>query len=91
MDSQKPLTQRELRKNKQNSEKVEYVTIINKSRNQTVPIQLKAPKGVDFFLGEQTVPLYPNKMAKFPKNRLYMEQIHNYEKSGRIRVVSPNV
>jgi hypothetical protein len=86
----KPLTQRELRKQKKGSETIEYVTIINKSGKQTVPIQLRAPKGVDFFVGEQTVPLYPNKMAKFPKNRLYMEQIMNYEKSGRIRVIAPS-
>lgn len=84
----RPLTQRELRQQKQRREDVRYVTIINRSKKQTVPIQLKAPIGVDFFVGEQTVPLYPLRMAKFPENRLYSEQIRNFQKQGRIQVLN---
>ena len=84
----RPLTQRELRQQKQRREDVNYVTIINRSKKQTVPIQLKAPIGVDFFVGEQTVPLYPLRMAKFPENRLYSEQIRNFQKQGRIQVLN---
>lgn len=83
----RPLTQRELRAIKNKSTNVEQVVIINKSSTQTVPIQLKAPLGVDWFVGEQTVPLYPKRMAKFPKNRLYMEQVTNYQKQGRVQVI----
>jgi hypothetical protein len=84
----RPLTQRELRQQKQRRKDVNYVTIINRSKKQTVPIQLKAPVGVDFFVGEQTIPLYPLRMAKFPENRLYSEQIRNFQKQGRIQVLN---
>lgn len=88
MTSKRPLTQREIRKQKQKAEKVQYVTIVNRSGKQTVPIQLKALPGQDFFVGETTVPLYPKKMAKFPKHRLYLEQIDNFKKQGRIQVLN---
>ena len=83
----KPLTQRELRALKKKQTNVEQVVIVNKSKSQTVPIQLKAPPGIDWFVGEQTVPLYPKRMSKFPKSRLYMDQITNYQKQGRIQVI----
>ncbi len=83
----RPLTQREIRRRKQDAEEVERIVIINRSSSQSIPIQLKAPDGVDFFVGEQTVMLYPKKMAKFPKNRLYTEQINNFCKQGRVRIL----
>lgn len=86
--NQRPLTQREIRQQKRRKENVRYVTIINRSKKQTVPIQLRAPAGVDFYVGEQTVPLYPLRMAKFPENRLYAEQIKNFQKQGRIQVLN---
>lgn len=88
--SKRPLTQREIRKQKQQATDVKYVTIINKSKSQTIPIQLKAPAGQDFFVGEATVPLYPRRMARFPENRLYLEQINNFQKQGRIQVLNAN-
>ena len=85
----RPQTQRELRQQKRDRDtNVKYLTIINKSKTQTVPIQLRAPPGQDFFVGEQTVPLYPMKMAKFPEHRLYKEQITNFQKQGRIQVLN---
>jgi len=83
----RPLTQRELRAIKNKHTNVEQVVIVNRSSTQTVPIQLRAPRGVDWFVGEQTVPLYPKRMAKFPKSRLYMEQVTNYQKQGRVQVI----
>lgn len=84
----RPLTQREIRAQKAAKEKVRYVTIINRSKKQTIPIQLKAPEGHDFFVGELTVPIYPLKMVKVPENRLYPEQIRNFQKQGRIQVLN---
>lgn len=83
----RPLTQRELKQQKKNNQQQEYVIVVNKTKNQMVPIQLKAPPGVDWFAGEQTVQLYPHKMARFPKSRLYLEQIDNYQKAGRVSVI----
>ena len=83
----RPLTQRELRAAKKNRDNVDYVLIINKSKKQSIPIQLKTPPGVDWFVGEQAAMLYPQKMAKFPQNRLYSEQIANLQKQGRIQVL----
>ena len=84
----RPLTQREIRQTKIRRENVRYVTIINRSKKQTIPIQLRAPAGQDFFVGEQTIPLYPQRMARFPENRLYAEQIKNFQKQGRIQVLN---
>ncbi|MBW2149331.1 MAG: hypothetical protein JRI22_20205 [Deltaproteobacteria bacterium] len=83
----RPLTQRELRAQQKADNKIERVVIINKDK-QMVPIQLKAPAGMSFWVGEQTVPLYPKRMATFPKNRLYSEQIRNFKKAGRIQVLN---
>lgn len=86
--NKRPLTQREIRQQKLRAANVKFITIINRSSKQTVPIQLRAPAGQDFFVGEQTVPLYPLRMAKFPENRLYSEQIRNFQKQGRIQVLN---
>jgi len=83
----RPLTQRELRRIKKTRDSVEYVLIINKSKKQTLPIQLKSPAGVDWFVGEQAAMLYPQRMSKFPKHRLYPDQIANLQKQGRIQVL----
>lgn len=86
----RPLTQREIRQLKQKADNIPRLMIVNRSAKQTIPIQLRAPAGSDFFEGEQTVPLYPKKMARFPKNRLYMDQIINFQKQGRIQVFNAN-
>lgn len=86
--AQRPLTQREIKQKKQRDVEKKYITIINKSKTQTVPIQLRAPDGQAFWVGEQTVPLYPSRMAKFPENRLYSEQIVNLQKQGRIQILN---
>jgi hypothetical protein len=51
-----------------------------------IPIQLKAPVGVDFFAGEQTVSLNRGKSGRFPVSRLRATQVENLQKSGKIRV-----
>ncbi|MHA2068093.1 MAG: hypothetical protein ACXABY_27345 [Candidatus Thorarchaeota archaeon] len=84
----RPLTQREIRQQKEKAANIKYVTIINKLNGQTIPIQLKAPSGHDWFAGEQTVMLYPKRMGRFPQDRLYPEQIKNFQKSGRIQVLN---
>ena len=84
----RPLTQREIRDRKNKAANVVYVTIINKMDSQTIPIQLRAPSGHDFFSGEQTIMLYPKRMGRFPQHRLYAEQIENFQKAGRIQVLS---
>lgn len=69
----------------------EYVWICNISK-QSIPIQLKAPKDkrtgkqYDFLVGEQTVPLGAGAKQRFPKSRLYTEQIENLQRDRRIKV-----
>lgn len=84
--AKRQLTQRELAQAKQ--EQSGYITLYNRSTNQPVPIQLRAPRGVDFYIGEQTVVLHCGKTAKFPVSRLYKEQITNHAKAGRIKILS---
>ena len=86
--NQRPLTQREIQTKKINASKSEWVTLYNRLPKQAVQIQLRAPAGVDFYLGEQSVYVSAGQTAKFPVNRLYKEQIVNHQKAGRISVVS---
>lgn len=87
MANKRPQTQREIAAARQQKSKGGVMTIYNKSK-QSIPIQLKAPKGVDFYRGEQTVWLDVNKSEKFPVNRLYKDQIINQQKAGRLLVIS---
>jgi len=81
----RPLTQREIRQAKKEKQQEEYVLVHNICK-QMIPVQLKPPVGVDFYRGEQTVPLQRGKSAKFPKSRLRMTQIENLQKSGMVRI-----
>lgn len=83
-----PLTQAQIaaRKNEIKQQEV-FITLTNRSRQQIVNIQLRAPKGVPFVVGEQTIPLLPQGSAKFPKSRLMPEQIENLQKLGLLKVL----
>jgi hypothetical protein len=87
---QRPLTQREIRKVKKEREDETYIIIYNISK-QMIPIQLKSPPGVDFYVGEQTVNLNKGKSGKFPMSRLRQTQLDNLQKSGRIRVENTKI
>jgi len=84
--AKRQLSQRELAQVK--NDNAGFVTVYNRTANQPVYIQLRSPKGVDFYLGEQTVILHVGKTAKFPVSRLYREQIINHTKAGRIKILS---
>lgn len=86
--NKKPMTQREIQTSKIKNSKTEWVTIYNRLPKQAVQIQLRAPAGVDFYLGEQSVYIPKGQTAKFPVNRLYKDQIVNHQKAGRISIVS---
>ena len=81
----RPPTQRELKARQ--AKKTTFISLYNRSRH-SVSIQLKAPPGVDFYIGEQTCPVLPGKVGKFPVDRLYKEQITNHQKAGRIKIIS---
>ena len=83
------MTQKELAQAKaKNAKESAFITLYNRTKNQAVSIQLRAPKGVDFYRGEQTIMLHCGKTAKFPVSRLYKEQIINHTKAGRISILS---
>lgn len=88
MAAERPLTQREIKKNRAERSNVEKVVVLNVSAKQAINIQLKAPEGMSFWSGEQTVSIHPRKMVSLPKHRLYVDQIINLRKSGRIQVLS---
>lgn len=92
MAKRRPLTQRELKTLEQQRKDETFIVISNRTKKQPISIQLRPPFGpdgkrIDFYLGEQTVPLRPGKTAKFPKSRLYDYQITNLRKAGYITVV----
>lgn len=84
----KPMTQREIQTSKIKATKAESVTLYNRLPKQAIQIQLRAPAGVDFYLGEQCVYMSAGETAKFPVDRLYKEQIINHQKAGRISILS---
>lgn len=87
MAQKRPQMQREIAAARQKKANGKFMTIYNKSK-QSIPIQLKAPAGVDFYRGEQTVWLDVGRTDKFPINRLYKDQIINQQKAGRLLVIS---
>lgn len=87
MADKRPQTQREIAAARQKKIAPATMTIYNKAK-QAIPIQLRAPKGVDFYRGEQTVWLDVGRSDKFPVSRLYKDQIINQQKSGRLLVIS---
>jgi hypothetical protein len=88
----RPLTQREIRKAKQEKRRgEEKAVIVHNISKQTIPLQLAPPSGVDFYAGEQTISLFRGKSTKLPFSRARMEQLTNLQKAGKIRmqVVEP--
>jgi len=91
MDKPRALTQkqiaaqRELQKKKTTKE---YVMLYNRSNKHPLPLQLKAPTGIDFYVGDQTVRMSPSERCQFPVSRLYEGQILNLVKAGRLSVLS---
>lgn len=55
---------------------------------QLIKVHLRAPAGVDFYLGAQDINLRPGQTAKFKKNRLWLEQIGRLCKQGKLQVLS---
>lgn len=86
-ESKRPMTQREIAAARQKKKIGAMMTIYNKAK-QAIPIQLRAPSGVDFYRGEQTVWLGTGRSDKFPVSRLYKDQIINQQKAGRLLVIS---
>lgn len=84
----RPKSQQQLKSEKkaaQNPAEREYVWVTNISK-QSVPIQLMAPKGVDFIVGEQSMALAPGESEKFPRERIYLHQVQNLQKMRKIRI-----
>jgi len=83
-----PKTQRQLAQEEANKTIEEYIKIKNVSK-QMIPINLVSPKGVNFFVGNQSIYLHAGKTQEFPKSRLmWNEQIINLQKKGMIKIVS---
>lgn len=87
-DPKRPLSQREIQTSKIKANKTEWITLYNRCPKMSLQIQLRAPAGVDFYLGEQSVYIPVGQTAKFPVNRLYKEQIVNHQKAGRLSIVT---
>lgn len=83
----RPKTMREIQAEKASASISAEVTIMNVS-SQLVPIHLKSPKGVDFYIGAQDIRLKRGQVHKFKKSRLWMEQVERLQKQGKIQVIS---
>lgn len=83
----RPKTMREMQAEKAASNISAEITIMNVS-GQLVPIHLRSPKGIDFYVGAQDIRLKRGQVHKFRKNRLWMEQILRLQKQGKIQIVS---
>lgn len=86
----RPQTIREMQAKKLAAQKVGDITLMNIAQpSQLIIIHLKAPKGVDFYMGAQDVHL-PRRGSKytFKKNRIIPGQIERLQKQQKIEVVS---
>lgn len=63
----------------------DVVRLYNRSK-QTIPLQVKPPKG-DFFLHEQAVQLRPGKSVKLPKSYINTAQVENLQRRRIIQVL----
>jgi len=84
--ARRPKTQRELRKEEDIAN--EFVIVENVS-NQTLNIQLTAPRTgrerPNFYLSEQTIRLKKGTSAKFRADQVYINQLNNLKKMGKVR------
>ena len=80
----RPKTMREIQGEKADQGRGE-VRIINISK-QVVPIHMRPPKVVDFYIGAEDKRLYPGKSFMFKKSRLWIEQVDRLQKQGKIQV-----
>lgn len=63
--------------------RTEVIRIYNKGK-QTIPLQVKPPKG-DFYLHEQQIHLRPGKSVLLPKEHVRMDQVTNLTAKGMLK------
>jgi hypothetical protein len=85
MAKTRPLSQREVKQQKESVAPGPVVTLYN-PRSQAVPIRQRPP-GSDFFTHEQTITIRGKSLAKVPKNFLDWDQIKNLQMRGHIKVI----
>jgi len=84
MLGKKPLTQREIRRMKEESDKGDLLTVFNKTKRM-IPIQIREPSS-DFFIGEQTIRI-PSGKTYTDRSRVFnMNQLRNLEAKQEIKV-----
>ncbi len=87
---------RQLSQNEIKAAKKEEIVVVYNTSKQSIAIQLMPPinpktgKRLGFFTAEQSIMVPRGKSARFPKGRLYMEQINNLQRSGMIRLKHGN-
>jgi hypothetical protein len=82
----RPKTMREIQAEKASSVGKAEVRILNISK-QVIPIHLRPPSGVDFYVGAEDVRLYPGKSKMFKKHRLWLPQVDRLKKQQKVQVV----
>ena len=85
---QKPLRAKTVREMQVEAAKESGEMNIQNISNQVIPIHMRPPKDIDFYLGAQDVRLHPNKNKTFKKSRLWLEQIERLQKQRKIQVLS---
>lgn len=85
MNKTRPLSQREVKQQKEATAAGPLVTLYN-PRTQAVVIRQRPP-GSDFFISEQTITIRGKRTTKIPKNFLDSEQIKNLQMRGHIKVI----
>jgi hypothetical protein len=85
MSKTRPLSQREVKQQKEAVSAGPLVTLYN-PRSQVVSIRQRPP-GSDFFISEQTISIRGKHTAKIPKNFLDLDQIKNLQMRGHIKII----
>ena len=87
--AKRPLTQRELRKQKEKKLGVHEndITIYNPSRSRMISVQVRDPES-DFYIGEQTVHIHPGKRYTNKESRFNQAQLKNLQSKGELRIIN---
>lgn len=85
MVAKRPLTQREIRNIRRKSEDSKTISVFN-PKKRVVHLQVREPSS-DFYMGEQTIRISPNRAYVNKLNNFNINQLNNLRARGDIRII----
>lgn len=86
----RPLTQRELKKQKSSKVQEPRLTVTNMNRKRSITLQVRDGDS-DFYVGERAIYIAPGKSYTDRTSVFNEDQISNLKAKGEIRVLTANI